>query len=150
MKQPHEDILGIDRSTDALVSLEEQVLAVRDALCFAGLRLYHAVCCNTKAPLLLELEERILHPRPGDYVAIVDTPQKRAHRSGYLIERRREWWHTDEEWVTVPEGEDHAPREEWGADKRPVDRAIYIQYGPEPIDYVRWVSAQVYGLLIQP
>ena len=151
MKQPREGIAGVDRTGDPLVSLDDALLPVRDALFGAGWNLLKATHVGNPAPVVAKMCARIGKPQPGDYVGVGDTAYRRnptdedrVHRCGYLVESRREWMHTDTQWTTVQPGEDESPERQWGPDSRPSDDAIYIQYGPAPEDVVRWTNATAF------
>lgn len=149
MKQPREDIAGTDRTGDPLVSLDDALLPVRDALFGAGWNVHRATHVGNPAPLVAEMCVRIDKPEPGDYVGIADTAYRRnlsdedrLHRCGYLVEWRREWMHTDTDWQAGLETGDGW----WEPDERPTDDAIYIQYGPTPADVVRWTNASAFAI----
>lgn len=152
MKHPREDATGTDRSGDPLVSLDDALLPVRDALFGAGWNVYKAVHVGNPAPMVAKMQQRISDPQPGDYVGIGDTAYKRdlpddtrAQRCGYLVAIRDEWMHTGEEWQENLRVNAEDSIMGWGPEERPVERGvIYVQYGPEPGDVCRWVNASAF------
>lgn len=132
-KQPHEDITGTDRTGDYLLSLDDPATAHREALIAMARLLREACLVGRPAPIVARIGERIHTPQIGDLVveqsAIWTRP---AEGFGYLIERREEYWHTDEQW--------QADLAAWCGDPRPTDEAWYVQYGPQPVDVCRWTN----------
>jgi hypothetical protein len=138
MKQPHEDIIGTDRGDDDLLSLDMRAVAHRDALIAVVQHLWTATMVGNPAPVVERMSARMRSPQPGDLV--IEPAMSRPRRDldtrikalGYLIEKRTEWWNTDEEWEV----------EEGYGDERPTDEAWYVQYGPDPADVCRWVNCK--------
>lgn len=152
MKQPHEDIIGIDRTGDDLLSLDMRAVAHRQALTAMARHLMDAVSVGNPAPVVRRMSERIRSPQVGDFVlewmvglsrrSDLDTRIK-AH--GYLVEKRQEWWTTDEEW------EQRKAEEGWEDDEeRSTDVAWYVQYGPDPVDVCRWTNCSFIMVPIDP
>lgn len=144
MLQPHENVTGADRDDD-LLSLEPSAMAHRDLIGSLACAVYDACMVGNPAPKVLEAWERITHPSVGDLVYVTDGRYRRnapietrVHSLGFLVERRREWWSTDEQWAAeMAEDDSLAPGE------RLVERdAIYVQYGPSAADVCRWVKLQ--------
>lgn len=143
MKQPREDITGIDRSADDLLSLNMRAVAHRDALVAVAHHLRTATMVGNPAPVVERMATRMRSPQPGDLV--VEPTMARSRRDldtrikalGYLIERRTEWWETDEEWEQIKAEEGYEDDEE-----RRTDVAWYVQYGPSPEDVCRWVNCE--------
>lgn len=154
MKQPHEGIVGADRTGDPLVSLEDEHLPIREALTVMARHLSTATLVGNPAPVVERMGARIRTPQIGDLViesSRVATRRGDWYRGfGYLVERRREWWDTDAEYERM------VADEEIGAgEPRSVDEAWYIQYGPNPADVCRWtdcsflvipIAAEVFAL----
>lgn len=140
MKQPHEDVRGVQRDSD-LLRIDEESVPHRDALIAMARHLQSATLVGNPAPLVADMYQRITHPQIGDLV--VETaalyrwrkPDDRLKSLGYLLEHRTEWCHTDAEWAAaVAEG----PWDE--EDNRPTDHAWYVQYAPNPEAVCRWVN----------
>lgn len=139
LKQPHEGITGTDRSGDDLLSLDMGAVAHRDALISMAYQLKTACLVGNPAPVVEDMYRRITSPQPGDLVVEAGARWydllKRVPSLGFLIEKRREWWHTDDEW------EAHKIENEFTDDEeRQIDTAWYIQYGPSPGNVYRWVN----------
>jgi len=140
-KQPREGIVGTDRSDSDLLSLDMVAVAHRDALIAMAWHLNATTMDGHRAPIAAQIYQRLKSPRPGDlvvepvasrYSKDLDT---RIKALGYLIEKREEWWLTDEDWETA-KVEDGGLTDE----DRQTDVAWYIQYGPDPVDICRWVN----------
>jgi hypothetical protein len=146
VKQPHEDVKGGTDRADDLLSLDETALAHRDALIGMARHLHSATLVGNPAPIVKEMYERITHPRIGDLVMEGSTPYRkdvdtRIKGLGILVERRYEWWETDEEWEQV-KAEDSSVSDE----DRLTDEAWYVQYGPGPSDVCRWTNCSFVAL----
>jgi hypothetical protein len=150
MKQPREDIRGIDRSSDPLLGLDDDTLRLRDAIMGVFYHLRDAVLVGSPAPKVKAIYERIYNPRPGDLVCEVGAPtrskwESRARGFGYLIDKRVEWSVTDDEHAremqegVYDEGED-----------RSTDTAWYVQYGPNAADVCRWVDCNFQMVPVDP
>lgn len=140
MKQPHEDITGVDRTGDPLLCLEDDHLPVKAALIVMARHLSTATMVGNPAPVVERMGGRLRSPQVGDLV--VEQSNAASMRRdgwgrgfGYLVERRREWWHTDEEWTALLADGEYAED-----DERPTDDAWYIQYGPAAADICRWTN----------
>lgn len=140
-KQPREDIVGTDRSDSDLLSLDMVAVAHREALIAMAWHLRDATMVGHPAPIAAQIYQRLKSPQPGDlvvepgmavYSKDLDT---RIKALGYLIEKREEWWLTDEDWEAL-KVEDGGLTDE----DRQTDEAWYIQYGPDPADICRWVN----------
>jgi hypothetical protein len=141
MKQPHEGVRGSDRTGNDFLSTDQRAIFHRDITIALARHLYTALRVGDPAPVVQRMYLRITAPQIGDLV--VETAKgfyssdsdTRMKAFGFLVERRREWWHTDEEYAElIADGGLDA------ADPRPVDEAWYLQYGPAPGDICRWVS----------
>jgi hypothetical protein len=143
MKQPREGITGTDRSGDDLLSLDLRAVAHRDALIAVVRHLRTAVGVGNPAPVVERMSARMRSPQPGDLVIepTMSGPRcdldTRIKALGYLIEKRVEWWDTDEEWEQIKAQENLA-----GDEERQTDVAWYVQYGPSPEDVCRWVNCE--------
>lgn len=139
MKQPHEDIRGTDRAGDPLVSLDDSYLPVRAALTMMARHLGTATLVGNPAPVVARMAERLRSPQVGDLVIEQNAAGMRRETwfrgFGYLVERRREWWHTDAEWQELKQEDDSlTDADRW------TDDAWYIQYGPAAADICRWTD----------
>jgi hypothetical protein len=145
LPQPREGTTGTDRTGDPLVSLEDDALPTRFALATMAYHLSRATMVGSPAPIVARMADRIHAPRPGDLVVEAGRTMRalRNRRDdqdwyrgfGYLVDHRREWSHTDEEWAAdVAAGE-------WRPDERPSEDVWYVQYGPAPADVCRWQDA---------
>lgn len=148
MKQPHEDIPGVDRE-DWLLDLDERAIPHRDALATMAFHLQRASMVGNPAPVVSEIWDRISEPKVGDLVAEVTywfpsrDEDHRARSLGILIERRAEWACSDEQW------------EQWQAEdpdgERPIERdAWYIQYGSKAADICRWTNCMFVAIPLDP
>lgn len=147
LKQPREDVAaGVDRDDD-LLSFDESAVAHRDALIGMARLLHSATLVGDPAPVVVKLYERITKPCPGDLVVELSAmyshdPVKRIKALGILIEKRQEWYDTDEEWADlVAEGAVYADED------RRTDTAWYIQYGSAAGDVCRWTDCDFMALL---
>jgi hypothetical protein len=145
--QPREGIVGVDRSSDWLLSLDERATPHRDAILAITHHLYHACLVGHPTPNVERMYGRITDPQPGDFVYVRDRAADRdvAIRTmalGYLLTHRREWWESDEQWVAIK-----AERGETDADRR-TDHAWYVQYGPNPDAVCRWTNCTVVAVPI--
>lgn len=151
-KQPHEGVAGTDRSGDDLLSLDERALPARFALIAMARHLQTATLVGNQAPIVKEIYQRITNPRVGDLVVEsslgvwTTDPHRKVPAFGYLIEKRREWWHTDDEWSALLAEDPDA----YGDDPRPTDEAWYVQYGPAPSTVYRWVNCSFLAVPIDP
>lgn len=139
MKQPHEGVRGQPRQS-YLLSLDERALEHRDALMAMASHLHDACLVGEPAPKVARMYERIREPQIGDLVIETTTMNRRDQDArvkgfGVLLERREEWWESDEDW-SAAKAEDGSLTD---AD-RATDDAWYIQYGPEPADVCRWTN----------
>jgi len=136
MKQPHEDVGGVDRD-DWLLSLDDEALTHQDRLIALAFFLQDACLVGNPAPVVRRMYERIKNPQVGDLV--VETSRRRGGNShmalGILLERRQEWWSTDEDWERSKREDDALT----DAD-RSTDDAWYIQYGSGAHDVCRWTN----------
>lgn len=141
-KQPHEDIVGIDRSGDWLLSLNKKAVAHRDALIAMAAHLYAATLVGNPAPVVRRMADRIRVPQIGDLVVEDgaryprrDPEGTRRTGFGYFVARRVEWAESDEDYaaylVKEPSEVDYP---------RGTDTAWYVQFGPEPQRICRWVN----------
>lgn len=141
MKQPHEDVLGTPRE-DYLLSLDEQAVPHREALIAMARHLKTACLVGNQAPVVRSIYERIFNPQPGDLVVEMSVMSGRKKDAttrmqglGVLLEHRKEWWETDEEWERYK-----AEHDEPDDLERMVEHAWYIQYGSDPTAVCRWVN----------
>jgi hypothetical protein len=151
VKQPHEGIAGVDRE-DWLLDLDTRAMAHRDALAAMGLHLQRASTVGNPAPIVKEIWNRISESQIGDLVveATYWFPNRdedhRAKSLGILVEKRREWACSDEEWARW-EAEDPDAYD----GERPIERdAWYIQYGSSAADVCRWTNCMFVTVPIKP
>lgn len=146
--QPHEGIVGTERTEDDLLALDEKALARRDIILRVAEQLWSATLVGHAAPKVTALYERMNKPQPGDIVFVVDgmwskDPDRRAKAFGVFLLDRQEWWTTDDEWAKYVEEE---PDE---VGERMTDHAWYVQYGPQPGDICRWTNCSVRALPVE-
>jgi hypothetical protein len=145
LKQPREDVAGADRDDD-LLSFVEKAIAHREALIGMARLLYDATRVGDPAPVTAAVHHRVTNPRPGDLVVEVSvlygrTPESRIKGLGILVEKRKEWYETDEEYAeALAEGAMTAD------EPRFTDTAWYVQYGPSAGDICRWTECKFIAL----
>lgn len=143
-KQPREDIRGEVRD-GGLLSLDDAALPARNLLVIVAHHLAGACLVGNPAPMVAGLSERIRNPQLGDLVYETSTLFRREHPGGnafgYLVEHRREWWSTDQDWA-----QELVDDPSIGDEPRPVDTAWYVQYGPDPADICRWVNCEFHAI----
>jgi hypothetical protein len=147
--QPYEGINGTVRDGDDLLSLEDEAMPRRRMMIMIGLNLRRATLVGNPAPIVAAMNERLSHPQPGDLVFETTTARRAGseHRGfGILLEHRREWCSTDEDWARDTADE---PGELRGDDNRPADDAWYVQYGPGERDIARWTNAECAAILTE-
>lgn len=141
LKQPHEDVRGVDRTGNDFLSLDESGVYHRDVLMALARHFYAAIRVGDPAPVVQRMYVDVVNPKVGDlvvenakgfYAKDLDT---RIKALGFLVERRREWWQTDEEYQKALDAGEMDPD-----DERPTDEAWYVQYGPNPGDICRWAN----------
>src|SRR5215467_3292917 len=142
-QQPREDVVGIDRTGDDLLSLDERAVAHWNALIAMAKHLRTACGVGNPAPIVADIGKRIHNPQVGDLVVECTrviwghrrtSDDDRLKGLGYLVEHRTEWAHTDDEWQRA------LTEDGYEADERPTDEAWYVQYGPDPGDVCRWTN----------
>lgn len=144
--QPHEDIVGIDRSETDLLSLADEAFTRRQMMMGQALLLHSACLVGHRAPIVERMWQRITHPEIGDLVMATDHRTRDYKAFGYLVEARKEWWTTDEEWEkSVAEDPDY-----YDEGDRPIDYAYYIQYGSAPVDVCRWTNCTIFMVPTDP
>lgn len=148
LKQPHEDIVGTDRSASDLLSLDDRALEHRDALIVMARSLHTAALVGNRAPAVHRIYVRMTNPTPGDLVVETTRAMRaigdlRVRGFGILLAQRTEWTDTDAEWAAAKE-EDPSLIE---AD-RSAEPVYYVQYGPAPADVCRWVNCEFLTLPI--
>ncbi len=133
---------GTDRHGDPLLSLDEKDAPIRALVATLGWYLLRATTVS-----VAHTHHRAHHPQPGDLVFIPDgflrrnrTPLDLMHSVGYLVAERHEYLHSDEDWQQWA-------RAEWGAGSpRPAEQIWYVQYGPNPVDVIRWEDADCHAI----
>lgn len=155
-----------DRSDDPLMIGDQATVDMLVQVAYNAWRQMGST--HNAAPCAQAPADRIIHPQPDDPVYVPDsirrsaTDDTRRKGVGYLVVERTEWFHTDEDWPAVGEGED--PDHKWASPfgewtdgeplawnplthpKRPTERVFYVQYGPEPVDICRWENASCYAM----
>lgn len=141
--QPREGITGQARTEDDLLGLDDAAIARRLMMIQMGQALYSSVLVGDPAPKVAELYARMTKPQPGDLVMEHSSPYRRANDTdsaikgfGILIDQRREWMSTDEEWAA-----EMAKEPALEPSDRITDTAWYVQYGPAAEDVCRWTNA---------
>lgn len=150
MKQPREDVAGVQR-TDDLLSLDMDAAPHRATIAALMRHLTRATMVGHPAPIVQRMCERIRDPQIGDLV--VESHMATRHRAdldtrtkavGYLLEHRTEWACTDAEWA------DAIAEDPGLADQRVTDEAWYVQYGPAPEDVCRWTNCSFLAVPVDP
>lgn len=153
--QPHEAVRGVDRDS-FLLSLDPAALEHREALISMAMLLRKTTLVGHPAPIVSDIDKRITSPAVGDLVVEVSVLYRQDVEAkfkgiGILIERRKEWMETDEEWeaAKAEEAEFRAAAGITGDDEdRMTDDAWYIQYGNSAADICRWVNCSFVALPI--
>lgn len=141
--QPHENVKGIDRTRDDLLSLDGPALRRRAVMMEMADKLWGLALQSPASPSGRSTYERMRDPRMGDLVMEVTSfrrlrdEETRTHGFGILLGKRKEWASTDEEWASLMADE---PEDLRGNHNRPTDTAWYIQYGPKATDICRWTN----------
>ena len=141
--RPHEGITGTDRPGDPLLSSAE----MSHLIGVLGYHLSSVLLLGQQAPFSETIHKRMEAPQPGDAVVVTDpvlrgTSETRHQGVGYLLEVRKEWWDTDEEWERQ-KAEDDTLAE---ADRMIEPAAWYIQYGENAGAVCRWVNCRVVAI----
>lgn len=140
--QPREGITGTERTDDDLLSLDDKAVPRRLLMLGTASALYAAVLVGNPAPVVAKMHDRMRKPQPGDLVMEVGVqfrksdPDSQIKGFGILIDHRKEWMSTDEEWAAEVANEP-------GIDPvrdRFADDAWYVQYGPHVEDVCRWTN----------
>lgn len=140
LKQPHEDVRGVDRTGNDFLSLDDSAIYHRQVLMALARHLYAAIRVGDPAPVVQRMYVDVVNPKVGDlvvenakglYAKDLDTQLKAL---GFLVERRREWANTDEEHQALVDDGALDPED------RMTDEAWYVQYGPHPGDICRWAN----------
>jgi hypothetical protein len=142
--QPREGISGTDRTEDDLLGLDDKAIARRLMMIGTAKALHTATLVGNPAPVVADLYARMRDPQPGDLVMEVGVPFRRSDPDGQikgfgiLIDHRKEWASTDEEWAAELAAD---PDLDPVADRFP-DHAWYVQYGPAAEDVCRWTNCE--------
>lgn len=156
LPQPHEDVTGIHRTRDDLLSLEETALRRRVVILRIARELWTASLRGAGNDYGRDAFSRMEDPRIGDLVCESGTamhPDRKGrggeaacvHGFGIMLGDREEWTCSHEEW----RGDVEQAREDGYMltdDDRASVRAMYIQYGPGPKDVCRWENARLFAL----
>lgn len=148
--QPHENIIGVDRSDSWLLSLDEQAVAHREVILALAEHVWSACLVGNPAPSVKRMYERLSRPAPGDLVYVYDGTlrpdvETRTKALGCLIDRRTEWWitHAEHEAGWAEHRDDYDNRADYDSDRSVETAAWYVQYGPAPADVCRWTNCSV-------
>ena len=155
--QPRENIQGIHRTRDDLLSLDDAALQRRVILVRIARELWEAVLRGAHGEHGRDVYQRMANPVMGDLVVEsttslrhpgekdADGDLRATHGFGILLGVREEWTCSHEEWKKDVEEarEDGYVLTE---DDRAVTEAAYVQHGPMPWDVTRWVNAEMIAL----
>lgn len=156
LPQPREGVRGVRRTQDDLLSLEPTALMRRSMMLRIACGLW---MCTLDASMASERGrdrcKRMNDPRLGDLVAEVTSMRhpdstdgggdlRLVHGFGIMLGRREEWICSDEDWARELEAGVYGKEVGW--DGRATADAVYVQYGPEADDIVRWVNADIIAL----
>lgn len=138
LPQHREGIVGTLREDDDLLSLDERAIPRRMMMAALAMVLQRTTLVGDPAPVVARIGERIRHPEPGDLVVETSRFYRKTmdvEAFGILLDHRREWLQTDEEYnqQLVDDGD-------LNPDWRGEGHAWYVQYGPKPEDICRWVN----------
>lgn len=154
--QPHENVRGIDRTRDDLLSLEGPAVRRRAVILTIAYQLWQATLRGAHTEQGRAAYERMDTPRMGDLVAELNTmrrprfetqAEKNAMVEGFgiFLGEREEWTCSHETW----QAEVEAARQdgiEYELKDRATVTAMYVQYGPAAQDVCRWVNCSVMAL----
>lgn len=154
--QPHENVTGINRTRDDLLSLEVPALRRRVVMMAIANNLWKATLGAAHSEDGRSRYERMDKPRMGDLVVetmsmrnpdVMDasSEQRSIHGFGILLGEREEWSCSHEEWQQYVE-EAAAEEEVLTLDDRLTMKALYVQYGPKADDVVRWTNCSFIAL----
>jgi hypothetical protein len=154
--QPHENVRGIDRTRDDLLSLEGPAVRRRAVILTIAYQLWQATLRGAHTEQGRAAYERMDTPRTGDLVAELGTARRprfetQAEKNamvegfGIFLGEREEWTCSHETWGAEVE---QARREgsEYTLADRATTTAMYVQYGPAAQDVCRWVNCSVMAL----
>lgn len=158
--QPYEDVKGVDRTRDDLLSLTEPAMHRRVVILTIAAELWKSALNGAMTERGRPLYERMAHPGIGDLVAETvgmshptrkdaDGEARAVTCFGILLGRRTEWATTDQDWQQYQrEAEtDGYPMPD---SKRVTTEAAYVQYGPAAGNVCRWVNCSLLGLPTGP
>lgn len=150
--EPHENVKGVDRTIDDLLSLDPAALRRRVIILDIARHLWQATLRGAHNEYGRGAYERMAKPRMGDLVvetggmahpskADRDGSQLAIHSFGIMLGERTEWSCTNEKWR-----EYLAEDPDLTDDDRATDSAAYVQYGPKAEDICRWVNCSIIAL----
>jgi hypothetical protein len=154
--QPHEQISGIQRTRDDLLSIDEAAMQRRVVILTIARELWVSALNGAHLERGRALYERMQYPKVGDLVAETvgmshptrpdaDGDARALTCFGILLGRRTEWACSDEEWQRYRE-EGEADGYPMPDESRVTTEAAYVQYGPSPDDICRWVNCSIIAL----
>lgn len=154
--QPHENVSGINRTRDDLLSLEVPALRRRVVMMTIANSLWKATLGAANSEYGRSDYERMGEPRMGDLVVETmsmrnptvmdaDSDQRSIHGFGILLGEREEWTCSHEEWRRYVE-EAAADGDTLTLEDRATVKALYVQYGPKADDVVRWTNCSFIAL----
>lgn len=154
--QPHEKVSGIHRTRDDLLSLEGPALRRRVVMMTIANSLWKATLGVAHTEFGREEYKRMNKPRMGDLVVETmsmrnpdvmdaDSEQRSIHGFGILLGEREEWTCSHEDWARYVE-EAAADGDTMTLKDRATVKALYVQYGPQADDIVRWTNCSFIAL----
>lgn len=154
--QPHENVQGVNRTRDDLLSLEGPAIPRRAVILTVAYQLWQATLRGAHTEQGRAAYDRMDQPRMGDLVAELGTARRPRFGTqaeansmvegfGIFLGEREEWTCSHEEWRAETE---QARREgiEYTLADRATVKAMYVQYGPAATDICRWVNCSVMAL----
>lgn len=155
-KQPFEGIIAADLPSASILALDDVSLAHRRNLLILAQGFKNAVSVGNPAPVVKKLQDRMYRPSPGDWVMemgtrhAIDRGNEGFRGTGILLEVRREWMDSDEEWNELLASGEYNLVD----DERPHQKVWYIQYGPRggvapTADICRWTNADFFAIPVE-
>jgi hypothetical protein len=155
--QPYENVRGVDRTRDDLLSLEDGALGRRAVILTLAYQLWLATLRGSHTEEGRAAYDRMDKPRMGDLVAEMGTARhpllgtleqqnSTVEGFGIFLGEREEWTCSHEEWRIEVERVRGEEGTEYTLADRATMKAMYVQYGPSPRDICRWVNCSVIAL----
>ncbi|AYD81388.1 hypothetical protein SEA_JUSTBECAUSE_233 [Streptomyces phage JustBecause] len=154
--QPHENVRGVDRTRDDLLSLEGPAVRRRAVILTIAYQLWQATLRGAHTEQGRAAYDRMDNPRMGDLVAELGTARRPRCETqdeknsmvegfGIFLGEREEWTCSHEEWRADVE-RSRQEGEAYTLEDRATVKAMYVQYGPAAQDVCRWVNCSVMAL----